>query len=101
MPSISTAIACGSEMNPTALLAPTPRSGPQISAKSSEQPLMTAGCSPNSGVACTIAEQLDDARDAIEAAQRGLQRGEDRQTGLPGGSTSGGDIEIGADAPEI
>ena len=43
IPSISTAMSCGSDAMPTALRAPTPLVGPQISANSSEQPLMTLG----------------------------------------------------------
>ena len=49
MASISTAMFPGSGPMPTALRAPTPRSGPHTSANSSLQPLITLGCSKKSG----------------------------------------------------
>src|SRR5262249_22852646 len=55
--SISTAIPPGRLAMPTALRAPTPAS-PKTSRNRSEQPLMTCGCSVNSGVAFTMPSTL-------------------------------------------
>ena len=55
--SISTGMPRGSEPMPTAERACRPRS-PNTSTNRSEQPLITSGCSPNSGVALTMPSTL-------------------------------------------
>jgi hypothetical protein len=55
--SISTGMPRGSEPMPTAERACRPRS-PNTVTKRSEQPLMTSGCSLNSGVALTMPKTL-------------------------------------------
>ena len=79
---------------PTALRVPTPAS-PKTSFMRSEKPLITLGCSANSGVAVDHAQGLDQPVDLVERAEVGPHGRQDRQARLPRGGLTGRHVHVG------